>query len=530
MSETNLYQNLLFGGTGGSGFDDITAAKAIVVCIKSITIRSGSKVDAIQVTYLLSTGSTFQAALHGGSGGDPQVLNFAEGENIITLEGRSGNRIDQLKFTTRDSAGRTKVYGPFGGSGGDPFIVNGVVNGFFGRSADALDAIGAYLTSPSSRQYGGSGGDVFSDPVLTKDPPVVGIKTINIRSGAEVDAIQISYLLSNGAVYAAPTHGGSGGDPQVINFAKGEKILAVVGRSADRIDQLNFLTITDTGQRNTYGPYGGNGGDEFILNAEVVGIFGRSGAKLDAVGFYIAYPPIDGTTVYGSDGYIYCVLENTQESKVCTIPVQSKATDLSFRLEYLGQENDGVGFKVTSPDGTEYSTSSGGTKGVWAVAAQDPKLGLQTFYIQNPAAGNWKATVSTSFETAWSVIGSTNPASASGIAQDAFSQLGPADKEDVYNGIAPAGTAIPPEFCYFCQAQAVAIMGLAVATFVFWAGPVSASSSVVLYAQRLLGSTTASLVSTINELYEYWQGGTSAWNLARMLCEYEGFCPPSSQP
>jgi hypothetical protein len=530
MSENNLYKNILFGGTGGNAFDDITAAKAIVVCIKSITIRSGSRVDAIQVTYLLSTGSTFQAAPHGGTGGDPHTINFAEGENIIILEGRSGDRVDQLKFTTRDSAGKTKVYGPYGGSGGDAFIVNGVVGGFFGRSGSGLDAIGAYLTSPSSQQYGGSGGDVFSDPVLIKDPPVVGIKTINIRSGSEVDAIQISYLLSDGTVYAAPTHGGSGGSPQTINFGKEEKILAIVGRSGSKVDQLNFLTITDTGQRNTYGPYGGNGGDEFILNAEVLGIFGRSGSRLDAVGFYTAYPPIDGTTVYGSDGYIYCVLENTQESKVCTIPVQSKATDLSFRLEYLEQDNDGVGFKVTSPDGTEYSTSSAGTNGVWAVEAQDKSLGLQTFYIQNPAAGNWKATVSTSFETSWSVIGSTNPGSASGIAQDAFSQLGPSEKEDVYNGIAPEGTEIPPEFCYFCQAQAVAIMGLAVATFVFWAGPVSATSAVVLYAERLLGSTAASLVTSINSLYGAWKAGTTSWNLARTLCESEGFCPPSSQP
>src|SRR3989304_4502713 len=227
MSENNLYPSQMFGGTGGDVFDDITSAGAIVVGIKSITIRSGSKVDAIQVTYILSNGSTFQAAKHGGSGGDQHVINFAEGENIITLEGRSGSRVDQLKFTTRDNSGATKVYGPYGGSGGSPFIVNGAVGGFFGRSGSGLDAIGAYLTSPSSQQYGGTGGDVFSDPVLIKDPPVVGIKSITIRSGSKVDAIQVSYLLSDGTVYAAPKHGGSGGDPHLLKFPEGEKNLAL---------------------------------------------------------------------------------------------------------------------------------------------------------------------------------------------------------------------------------------------------------------------------------------------------------------
>jgi hypothetical protein len=361
--------------------------------------------------------------------------------------------------------------------------------------------------------------------MLTQDPPVVGIKSITIRSGSEVDSIQISYLLANGTTFPAPAHGGTGGTANTINFVPSEKIIAIVGRSGSEIDQLSFLTMTGTGQRNTYGPYGGNGGDQFILNAEVLGIFGRSGSELDALGFYTAYVPMDGVTVYGANGYLYCVLESTFESNVCSIPVGPTATDLSFRLQYLTSDSaGGVGFAVRAPDGTIYNSASQGTNGVWAVAASAAALGLETFYIASPMAGTWSATVSTSFETAWSVIGTTNPDGASNIAQDAFSQLGPSEKEDVFNGIAPAGTQIPPEFCYFCQAQAVAIMGLAVATFVFWAGPVTATSAVVLYAQRLLGSTAASLVSTINTLYTVWQNGNSSWNLARQLCEYEGFC------
>ncbi len=56
------------------------------------------------------------------------------------------------------------------------------------------------------------------------------------------------------------------------------------------------------------------------------------------------------------------------------------------------------------------------------------------------------------------------------------------------------------------------------------AGPVTASSAVVLYAERLLGSTAASLVDSINKLYGMWKAGETSWNLARTLCELEGFC------
>ena len=135
---------------------------------------------------------------------------FTDDETIIAVEGRSGNRVDQLKFTTRNKAGEIKVYGPYGSNtNGSYFVVNGMVGGFFGRARDTapLDAIGFYLTSPSSKQLGGTGGTVFSDAMLNQNPPVIGIKSIKIYSVTRIDGIQVSYLLSNGTVYDAPLHG-----------------------------------------------------------------------------------------------------------------------------------------------------------------------------------------------------------------------------------------------------------------------------------------------------------------------------------
>ena len=530
----NLYPNLMFGGTGGSPFDDVTAAHGIIVGIRSMTISwSSSQVESIITSYLLSDGSEFRSDQHGHDGGVTDDLFFTDDETIIAVEGRSGNRVDQIKFIIRNSrTNEIKVWGPVGGNGGSPFVVNGMVGGFFGRSRTTapLDAIGFYLTSPSSKQYGGIGGTVFSDPMLTQNPPVVGIQSITVYAASRVDGIQISYRRSDGTVYAAPRHGSKTNNETTIPFANDEKILAIVGRSQDRIDQLNFLTTTELGVRKTYGPYGGTGGNPFILNAEALGIFGRSGTEVDALGFYTADVLTDGLTVYGGDGYIYCVLESTQETNICRIPVGNTATDLSYRLQYLDSDDaGGVGFTVVAPDGTSYFTPSNGIDGVWATSAAESGLGLQTFYISNPMPGTWTATISSAYETSWSIIGSTNSADATEIARGAFAQLGPPDREALFNAIAPTGTEIPPEFCYFCQAQAVAIMGVAVATFILLAGVVTPTSAAVLYARNLLGGTAESWVRTFESLYSAWSTGTSSWNLARRLCEFEGSCPRDPQ-
>lgn len=133
------------GGSGGGPFDDVAAAPADVIAIKSVRIRHGWMVDAIQVEYLLSNGKTYTAAGHGGGGGGESTITFEEGETIIRVEGRSGSLIDQLTFTTRTRSGKTQTYGPYGGGGGGPFVIGGNVKGFFGRSGSMLDAIGVYL-------------------------------------------------------------------------------------------------------------------------------------------------------------------------------------------------------------------------------------------------------------------------------------------------------------------------------------------------------------------------------------------------
>jgi hypothetical protein len=130
-----------------------------------------------------------------------------------------------------------------------------------------------------TQSHGGNGGNAFSDD-LTQTCQLVKVL---IRHGSGVDGIQGTYLLPSGAEASGAYHGGDGGSPTEFQLEAGEYIVRVAGRSGGRVDQLTF--ITNTGR--SYGPYGGNGGNAFSIDGiKVGGFFGRSGSRLDAIGFY----------------------------------------------------------------------------------------------------------------------------------------------------------------------------------------------------------------------------------------------------
>ncbi|MDR1648016.1 MAG: hypothetical protein LBR88_08295 [Zoogloeaceae bacterium] len=128
--------------------------------------------------------------------------------------------------------------------------------------------------------YGGGGGSEFSDD-LTQTTKIVSIL---IRHGERVDAIQTTWLLTNETLFEGKFHGGNGGEATVIQFAEDEHIVSVQGRSGQRVDSLTITT-----NKNSYGPYGGNGGSPFgpISAEKAGGFFGRSGQELDAIGVFV---------------------------------------------------------------------------------------------------------------------------------------------------------------------------------------------------------------------------------------------------
>lgn len=283
MPGTQVVKAVNFGGAGGGAFDDFAAAAASgtpINGISSIAVRPGTFVNGLAATYTRSGGGTFSAS-HGGSG-TPATITLAPDERLIGIRGRSGDLIDQLTFLTRTST-QLKTYGPYGGGGGNPFEISGDIVAFYGRSGANIDNLGVYIRVHYFGPFGGGGGSPFEDPIAP--PGLVSIRQIVIRSGAYVDAIATTYVRRDGST-VTQSHGGGGGEAHVINFHPGEHITGVFGRSGAYLDNIGFMTTDALGIRRSYGPFGGGGGTPFVLNRDVISFAGRSGGLIDAIGFY----------------------------------------------------------------------------------------------------------------------------------------------------------------------------------------------------------------------------------------------------
>lgn len=130
--------------------------------------------------------------------------------------------------------------------------------------------------------YGGGGGGAFVELV---DNCNAVVRKIYIRSGSLIDAIQFTYRYSDGNEYVQGYRGGNTGGAHTITIDvdRGEKIVGVFGRTGSLVDQLGF--VTNWGR--IHGPYGGCGGAPFTVSScNIRGIHGRSGGKLDSIGFF----------------------------------------------------------------------------------------------------------------------------------------------------------------------------------------------------------------------------------------------------
>jgi phospholipase C len=143
--------------------------------------------------------------------------------------------------------------------------------------------------------FGGLGGGEFADDVT-------GVKRLAgfvIRSGTTVDAIQAIYERDNGTTFSGPNHGGTGGMQQTITFAPDEVVTEMSGLAGpDGYPLVRQLVIKTNRKPGGYGPFGGvpPQGEPWTFNAKSVGqnpatfrvggIFGRSGAFVDRIGFF----------------------------------------------------------------------------------------------------------------------------------------------------------------------------------------------------------------------------------------------------
>ena len=147
-----------------------------------------------------------------------------------------------------------------------------------GSIVAAEECKGPYVRSDL---FGGKSGNEFSDN-LTE---TVRLTRLSIKHGRVIDAIEASWVTSDGKTITGARHGGSGGSESVITLQEGEYINRIQGRAGAYIDQLMFYTNLD----HQYGPFGGDGGNPFAIeNICVGGFFGRGGRLLDAIGVFSA--------------------------------------------------------------------------------------------------------------------------------------------------------------------------------------------------------------------------------------------------
>ena len=181
----------------------------------------------------------------------------------------------------------------------------------------SAEAVGA-LISPL---FGFPGrGDPFDDGTTALVPCVTRVGALSIcydELGA-VYSIQLSYTLQDNNTYSGPVHGlcptkpGHNITKKLINFTEGEVIVRIQGKVTDEeygISELTFFTSTE-GLLSSYGPFGHCFQCKpFSMTGTVVGIFGRTGLVLNAIGVYIlnsTLPPTlyNKTVLIGGDNKV----------------------------------------------------------------------------------------------------------------------------------------------------------------------------------------------------------------------------------
>lgn len=135
-----------WGGNGGAACDIKVAPQQL----ESLTICSGTIVDALAFSYRDRNGRRHTTRLWGGVGGSVHTIRLGASEFVMEVSGTIGpfNVFSEV-ITSITLVTNVCSYGPFGQPQGTPFRTpvkkNYSIVGFFGRSGTFLDAVGVYV-------------------------------------------------------------------------------------------------------------------------------------------------------------------------------------------------------------------------------------------------------------------------------------------------------------------------------------------------------------------------------------------------
>lgn len=133
---------------------------------------------------------------------------------------------------------------------------------------------------------GGPGGDTFSDAPAPKG---FRIAQITIAGGDIIDSIQMSLVGSK--VISFAKHGGNGGVPKTVNFASGEFIKSIDGRSNEfgGVPVVAGINVVTNKRKLKFGTLTAGAAFRYVAPTgyEIITFNGRAGEFLDAIGVNI---------------------------------------------------------------------------------------------------------------------------------------------------------------------------------------------------------------------------------------------------
>uniref|UniRef100_A0A0E0MFL3 Jacalin-type lectin domain-containing protein n=1 Tax=Oryza punctata TaxID=4537 RepID=A0A0E0MFL3_ORYPU len=135
-----------WGGNGRVTFNIKVAPQRL----ESVTICSGTIIDALAFSYFDSDGKRYKTPIWGGVGGSISKINLGPSEFLVQVSGTVGpfNVVSEV-ITSLTLVTNVCSYGPFGQPQGTPFCTsvekNNSIVGFFGQSGTYLNSVGVYL-------------------------------------------------------------------------------------------------------------------------------------------------------------------------------------------------------------------------------------------------------------------------------------------------------------------------------------------------------------------------------------------------
>eukprot|EP01061_Rhynchopus_euleeides_P012976 TRINITY_DN2278_c0_g3_i1.p1 TRINITY_DN2278_c0_g3~~TRINITY_DN2278_c0_g3_i1.p1 ORF type:complete len:243 (+),score=73.23 TRINITY_DN2278_c0_g3_i1:54-731(+) len=145
-----------------------------------------------------------------------------------------------------------------------------------------VEAVPGYKPPGCTDEFGGDGGGAFDDASVAGSlGRVVGV---NVGAGNFLDSVELVYSSGKGL-----KHGGNGGLMHNIRFDHDEYVTGVRMTHAGYCKSISFVT-----NKTTHGPFGKEWGSvftaDFGITNELLYLFGRQGALIDALGFAYGHP------------------------------------------------------------------------------------------------------------------------------------------------------------------------------------------------------------------------------------------------